>query len=70
MTELPQTVYYWLICKVCHQVHSAELMSVDIKEMMSKSSNVGCPNNPGQYAHYTLGDWKIGTVADARKFSR
>jgi len=70
MTETPEPVYYWLVCKICHNLYSADVIPSNPDELMSKSRKYSCPNNPGQYAEYNLSDLRKGTIADARKFSR
>lgn len=70
MTESIEPVYYWLVCKLCHNLHSADEVATSPEEFMGKSRKYACPLNPGQYAEYTHSDWRTGTLADARKFSR
>jgi hypothetical protein len=70
MNTRPEPIYYWLVCKVCHNLHSAGPVSSHQEQLMSKSKKVGCPKNPGQYAEYSPSDWRKGTLEDARKFSR
>jgi hypothetical protein len=70
MTETSELVYYWLVCKVCLNLHSGDAITSNPEQLMSKSQKYECPNNPGQYAEYTLVDWRKGTLADARKLSR
>ena len=60
-------VSYWLVCKVCHHMHSADVVASNPEPLMVKSTKYECPLNPGQYADYTLSDC---TLEDARKFSR
>lgn len=70
MNQKLEPVYYWLACKICHNLHSADVVNSNPQQIMSKSAKVACPNNPGQYAEYIPSDWRTGTLEDARKFSR
>ena len=70
MSQSSEHVYYWLVCKLCHNLHSGDIIDLNPEEFMSKSRKVACPNHPGQYAEYNLSDWKKGSLEDARKFSR
>jgi len=44
MTETPEPVYYWLVCKICHKLHSADVIPSNPEQLMSKSRKVACPN--------------------------
>jgi hypothetical protein len=70
MMQPPERIYYWLVCKLCHNLHSADDVSSNPEELMRKSRKYECPNTPGQYAEYNLSDLRKGTLEDARKFSR
>ena len=70
MSDKPEPVYYWLVCKICHNLHSADTVDSNPEAIMNKSKKYGCPTYPGQYAEYNPSDLRKGTIADARKFSR
>jgi hypothetical protein len=52
----------------CHHMHSADVIASNPEPLMVKSTKYECPLNPGQYAEYTLSDWKKGTLEDLVSF--
>jgi hypothetical protein len=70
MNQKPEPLYYWLVCKVCHQLHRGDPVNDSrAKPVLQANSEYECPNNRGQYTQYTL-DWRIGTESDAQKLCR
>ena len=70
MPSQDEPSYYWLLCKVCKKLHRGDVVSPPETPTMRKTGKLECPDNPGQFAEYTLSDWKQGTESEVDKLPR
>ncbi len=52
------------------RLHRGDVVSPAGTPTMRKTGKLECPDNPGQFAEYTLSDWKQGTESEVDKLPR